>query len=318
MGSTAIFYDPVFLSHDTGPGHPENPKRLEAIVNRLSNAPFHQNLTWIKPEPATPTDAELVHSVPYVRGLEESILRGVTYLDADTVVCHDSWEAALMAAGAVTGAVKDVAEGRFSNAFCAVRPPGHHAERSRAMGFCLLNNVAIGARYAIQKLGMRKAAIVDFDVHHGNGTQDIFYDDPSVLYISLHMWPHYPGTGLASDLGEGAAIGTNLNFPMNAGAGDADYLNIFDGAIIPALRAFGPEIILVSAGFDGHREDPLGGLELTEKGYAAMTSRICGLAWELGHGRVVSALEGGYNLSALARSVEAHVGELVRAARIKK
>jgi acetoin utilization deacetylase AcuC-like enzyme len=307
---TAILYDPVFLAHDTG-NHPENFRRLEVIVEALEKAPFRDRLVWVKPVPATPTQVEMVHSTPYVRYLEESILSGAHYLDADTVVCNDSWSAALMAAGAVITAVKGVAEGLYRNAFCAVRPPGHHAEISKAMGFCLFNNVAIGAKYARSVLHMKKAAIIDFDVHHGNGTQNVFYDDPSVFYVSLHLWPHYPGTGAEDETGSGPAVGFNLNIPMSHGMGDEEYLERMDNAVIPALRGFAPDIILVSAGFDAHVDDPLGGAALTERGYAEMTRRIVGLARDLGHDRVVSVLEGGYNLQALAKSVTAHVAELV-------
>jgi acetoin utilization deacetylase AcuC-like enzyme len=306
---TAILYDPVFLAHDTG-NHPENFRRLEVIVEALENAPFRDRLVWVKPVPATPMQVEMVHATAYVRYLEEAILSGAHHLDADTVVCLDSWDAALTAAGAVITAVKGVSEGLYKNAFCAVRPPGHHAEISKAMGFCLLNNVAIGAKYARSALHMKKAAIIDFDVHHGNGTQNVFYADPSVFYVSLHLWPHYPGTGSADETGSGLAAGCNLNIPMSAGMGDAEYLERMDNAVIPALREFSPDIILVSAGFDAHADDPLGGASLTEIGFAEMTRRIVTLAHELGHDRVVSVLEGGYNLQALAISVTAHVAEL--------
>ena len=308
---TAILYDPVFLAHDTG-NHPENYRRLEVIVEALNTAPFRDKLVWVKPVPATPTQVEMVHATPYVRQLEEAILSGKHYLDADTLVSHDSWEAALTAVGAVITAVKGVSEGTYKNAFCAVRPPGHHAEISRAMGFCLFNNVAIGAKYARSALHMKKVAIIDFDVHHGNGTQNIFYADPTVFYVSLHLWPHYPGTGAANETGSGSATGFNLNIPMSEGMGDVEYLERMDNAVIPALREFAPEIILVSAGFDAHVDDPLGGAALTEIGFAEMTRRIMGLAHELGHDRVVSVLEGGYNLHALALSVTAHVAELAR------
>ncbi|MBF0291887.1 MAG: histone deacetylase [Nitrospinae bacterium] len=308
---TAILYDPVFLAHDTG-NHPENYRRLEVIVEALNTAPFRDKLAWVKPVPATPTQVEMVHATSYVRQLEEAILSGKHYLDADTLVCHDSWEAALTAAGAVMTAVKGVSEGLYKNAFCAVRPPGHHAEISRAMGFCLLNNVAIGAKYARSALHMKKVAIIDFDVHHGNGTQNIFYADPTVFYVSLHLWPHYPGTGAANETGSGSATGFNLNIPMSEGMGDVEYLERMDNAVIPAMREFAPEMILVSSGFDAHGDDPLGGAALTETGFGEITRRIVGLAHELGHDRVVSVLEGGYNLHALALSVTAHVAELAR------
>ncbi|MBI5815452.1 MAG: histone deacetylase [Nitrospinae bacterium] len=309
---TAIYYDPIFLAHDTG-NHPENHHRLEAIVKKLKSSSFHSRLEWVKPEPATPTQVEIVHSPHYVRWLEERILLGAHYLDADTVVCHESWEAALTAAGELIGAARAVAEGKYKNAFCAVRPPGHHAEAGRAMGFCLINNVAVGARTVQREMGLDKVAVIDFDVHHGNGTQHIFYDDPSVFYVSTHLWPHYPGTGSEDETGEGAGKGTTLNIPMTQGDGDEAFAEKFDKVIVPAVLKFRPEMIFISAGFDGHKNDPLGGLALTEAGFAAITRKIAQLADDLGHGRVVSALEGGYDLPALAASVGAHVGELVKA-----
>jgi len=310
MLKTAIYYDPIFLAHDTG-DHPENYNRLTAIVEKLKSAPFHKSIAWPKPAPASITQAEYAHTPSYMRWLEERILSGAHYLDADTIVSTQSFDAALMAAGAVICATREVINGNYKNAFCAVRPPGHHAEAFRAMGFCLLNNVAIGARFAQLEMGLKKVAIVDFDVHHGNGTQHIFYEDPSVLYISTHLWPHYPGTGSEDETGEEAALGTNMNICMKSGDGDEKFIEVFGGRIIPALRKFGPEIIFVSAGFDAHVNDPLGGLALTETGYAAITRMIADAAVELCQGRLISSLEGGYNLRALAASVEAHVGELV-------
>lgn len=311
MGRTGIIYDSIFLLHDTG-DHPEHPDRLRVITRALAEAPFANQLEWEKPQPATIRQIEAVHAHDYVRWLEERILSGAGALDMDTPVCHESWDAAVMAAGAAVSAVNGVYEGRYATAFCAVRPPGHHAEPGRAMGFCLLNNIAIAARHAVNGRGARRVAIVDFDVHHGNGTQKAFYEDPAVLYISTHQIHHYPGTGWPEERGAGAGEGTNLNLPLEAGAGDREFIALFDATIIPTLRKFAPELILVSAGFDGHRDDPLGGMDLTERGYAGMTAMLVALARELGHGRVVSALEGGYNLEALAKSVVAHVGELAR------
>ena len=311
VGRTGILYDSIFLLHDTRE-HPEHPDRLRVISRALAEAPFAHQLEWEKPAPATRAQIEAVHTHDYVRWLEERILSGADALDIDTPVCRESWDAAVMAAGAVISAVNGVYEGRYATAFCPVRPPGHHAEPARAMGFCLLNNVAIAARHAATGRGARRVAIVDFDVHHGNGTQKAFYNDPSVLYVSTHQAHHYPGTGWADERGAGAGEGANLNLPLESGAGDREFLGLFDSTIIPTIRKFAPELILVSAGFDGHRDDPLGGMDLTEQGFAGMTAMLVALARELGHGRVVSALEGGYNLAALARSVAAHVGELAR------
>jgi len=295
-------YDPVFLKHDTG-AHPENPERLRAIVARLKSSSFADKLEWVTPELATPQQLEFAHTPEYIRYIEQSALTGVRYLDMDTVICPDSWEAALTAAGALITAIRGVVGKKYQNAFCVVRPPGHHAEAARAMGFCLFNNVAIGARLAQRELDMGSVAIVDFDVHHGNGTQNAFYEDPTVFYVSLHQWPHYPGTGKESETGAGAAVGTNMNFPLEAGDGDEKALKIFDEHIIPTLRKYSPDLVIVSAGFDGHRDDLLGGLEFTEKGFAGMMRRLLDLADDLGHGRVVAALEGGYNLESLAVSV---------------
>jgi len=306
-----IVYDPVFLKHDTG-SHPENAQRLEAVVAALESAPFAGQLKWLSPAPAARARIEAVHDPEYVRYIEEQCRSGAHHLDADTVVCPDSWEAAVKAAGAVITAVDTVMAGECAAAFCPVRPPGHHAERSRAMGFCLFNNVAIGAFHARNAHDIARAAIIDFDVHHGNGTQNTFFNDPSVFFISLHQIHNYPGTGWEEETGGPDAPGTIMNFPMIPHSGDDDYLDKFDTHIIPALRIFAPQFIFISAGFDAHRDDPLADIALTERGYAGMTARIVDLADELGHGRVVSVLEGGYDLDALAASACAHVGELLR------
>jgi len=279
----------------------------------LKSSPFAEKLAWRAPVEAGRAQLELIHTPEYVRFVEEKILAGERYLDADTVICPDSWDAAVMAAGAVIKAVEAVVNGDHGAAFCAVRPPGHHAEAARAMGFCLFNNVAIGARFARVELGLSKVAIVDFDVHHGNGTQNAFYADPTVFYVSAHQWPHYPGTGLETETGAGKAEGTNMNIPMPPGSGDEDILSVFDARVIPELERFAPELVMISAGFDAHVDDPLGGLALTEEGFAGMTRRLLDLAGGLGHGRVVSALEGGYDPGALGRSAAAHVGEMAGA-----
>jgi acetoin utilization deacetylase AcuC-like enzyme len=306
MDRIAIYYDDIFLAHDTG-GHPENRRRLESITSKLKSSNLSDRLVWLKPQTATTEQLALIHDPSHINNIEESCISGAGAMDMDTIICHDSWSAALHAAGAAIGAVELVLSGDYPSAFCAVRPPGHHAERHKAMGFCLFNNVAIAARHSIQNMGLDRVAIVDFDVHHGNGTQNAFYNDPSVYFISLHQRYHYPGTGWEAERGEGAGEGTNLNFPVDGGTGDSEYIEIFEEQIIPTLKKYSPEMILISAGFDGHRDDPLGGVELTEAGYASMTTMLKSLADELGHGRVVSLLEGGYNLNALADSVEAHL-----------
>lgn len=307
----AIFYDSLFLQHDTG-AHPENHTRLRAIVSALKKSDFADDLVWKTPKAATFPQLEAVHTSSYIRDLEQKISSGAQALDADTIVSASSWDAALHAAGAVIEAVEYVKEGNGASAFCAVRPPGHHAEADRAMGFCLFNNVAVAARYAQREAGFENVAIIDFDVHHGNGTQHMFYDDPSVLYISLHQWPHYPGSGAAGEQGAGEGVGATINIPMPAGSSDDDYKREFDNKVIPALTAFAPGLILVSAGFDAHIDDPLAQMALTEAGYAAMTRQLVDISRDICRYGVVSTLEGGYNTDALGRSVAAHVKELFR------
>jgi len=237
---------------------------------------------------------------------------GETVLDSgDTHVSRDSYAAALLAAGGGLAGVDFAMRGDNHRAFCAVRPPGHHAEHDHAMGFCLFNNIAIGARYAQEHHGLTRVAIVDWDVHHGNGTQAAFYDDPSVLYVSIHQYPYYPGTGGKNERGAGKGTGTTLNIPLNAGSGDEVYLDAMREIIVPALVDFSPELIMISAGFDAHRDDPLAGMNVTEKGFGEMT-RLILEASESARGRIVSVLEGGYDLKALGRSVESHLRELMK------
>jgi acetoin utilization deacetylase AcuC-like enzyme len=307
----AIYYDPLFLAHDTG-AHPEQPARLIAIVNALHAAPFAQKLEWRTPGPALLKSIEAVHTLDYIESLKMRIDDGEQALDLDTVVSPGSWNAALNAAGAAVEAATAVVRGELDTAFCAVRPPGHHAESNRAMGFCLFNNVAIAARHVQANEWIERVAIIDFDVHHGNGIQHSFYDDPSVFYLSSHQWPHYPGTGSSSEIGVGTGEGTTLNLPMSAGSGDEQILAAYEDVGFPALRVFGPEIIFISAGFDAHKDDPLGGLLMTDHGFATLTSHIVALAHEVGAKGVVSILEGGYDLNALARAAVAHVGALAR------
>jgi len=308
---TGIVFDPIFLEHNTG-SHPENSARLEAVVSTLKSSQVADSLVWTSPLPATFKQLEAVHDSVYISHIREQCLAGAVSLDADTIICRDSYEVAVMAAGAVTTAVDKVMNGDFPTAFCPVRPPGHHAESAKAMGFCLFNNIAVGARHARAAHGLGRVAIIDYDVHHGNGTQKTFYDDPSVYYVSLHQQHHYPGTGMAEERGGAGALGTNMNILMSAGDGDSAFLAKFDDDIIPALEKFEPEFIFVSSGFDAHKDDFLGGLSVTSSGYASMTRKILDLASRLGHGRVVCALEGGYNHQALAESVEAAVREMVR------
>jgi acetoin utilization deacetylase AcuC-like enzyme len=306
--TTGLVCDPAFLAHDTGPTHPESPRRLEAIARRLNEPDLQKRIVSLSAPLVDRKWLETVHTSRYVDRLAQaSPDHGYVYLDADTPMSPGSYRAALQAVGGTLAAIDAVMDGRVANAFCAVRPPGHHAESSRAMGFCLFNNVAVGARYAQRRYGIRRVLILDWDVHHGNGTQAAFYEDPTVLYVSLHQYPWYPGTGGAEEVGTGPGEGYTLNLPMAAGRGDDEYGTAFELRIQPAVREFSPDFVLISAGFDAHRDDPLAMMNVTEAGYRAMTESVKDWASTSAQGRVVSCLEGGYNLTALADSVEAHV-----------
>jgi acetoin utilization deacetylase AcuC-like enzyme len=297
-------YDPVYLKHDTGQ-HVEVAARLEAIMAYLEKTGLIKQLTLIKPRPATVDEIALVHRREYIKEIEETANNGGGWLDPDTVMSAGSYKAALYAAGGLIRAVEAVMGGELSSAFALVRPPGHHATAGYAKGFCLFNNIAIAAKYALEKYNLERILIVDFDVHHGNGTQEAFYDDPGVMYISTHEYPFYPGSGAVEETGSGNARGTNVNIPLPAGCGDAEYLKVFEQVIIPLARRFKPQLILVSAGYDGHWADPLAMMELTVSGFGQMAGAIKGLADELCDGRLAFTLEGGYNLNALAASVKA-------------
>jgi len=262
-----------------------------------------------EPEPLAPEDTLTVHSEAHLENVRRSCESAPRAIDGDTSVSAGSWDAALRAAGGIVQACERVREREWSRAFCAVRPPGHHAERERAMGFCLFNNVALAAA-RLRSAGIERVAIVDWDVHHGNGTQHLFETDPSVFYASLHQWPLYPGTGALEERGRGDGEGATLNCPLPAGAGDADWLRAFETRVLPALDDFRPGFVLVSAGFDAHRLDPLAGTSLTIEAYREMTRALLRVADEHAGGRFVSVLEGGYHLEALADCVETHVGEL--------
>lgn len=307
---TGIVYSDTYLEHDTG-GHPESSRRLTAIMDGLVDRGILEDLVRVDPVPAGTEEIGLVHSTSYIKWVEEMVNRGETVLDAgDTVVSAGSYEAAILAAGGVIAAVAAVMEGKVRNCFCAVRPPGHHALYDRAMGFCLFNNVAIGARYVQKRYGIERVLIVDWDVHHGNGTQDTFYGDSSVFYFSTHQYPHYPGSGSTGETGEGAGEGFTLNAPLSSGAGDEEYLRVFNEKLVPAMDAFQPEFVFISAGFDGHRSDPLSSINLTGEGFARLTSVVKGIAKKYAAGHLVSVLEGGYNLDGLSDSVGEHILEL--------
>ncbi|MDD2768102.1 MAG: histone deacetylase family protein [Methylococcus sp.] len=305
--STLYISHPVFLRHDTGPGHPEGSARLSAVERALA-APEFSVLQRMQAPRAEPVQLQLIHSKGHVERVFAAIPQtGHHFVDADTVVSPESGEAALRAVGAVCLAVDEVMAKRARHAFCAVRPPGHHAEPDAAMGFCLFNNIAIGAAHALKNHGLQRVAIVDFDVHHGNGTQAAFKRNPAVLYVSTHQYPWYPGTGSAKETG----VGNLINIPLPAGTGSTAYRKAVTDTALPAIDRFRPELILVSAGFDAHRDDPLADLELTEDDFGWITDELLKLAERHASGRLVSALEGGYDLDALSRSVAAHVRTLV-------
>jgi len=299
---TLVLTDRKLLAHDPGPEHPESPARLDAILTDLARAPI-VGVTLEAPRAATDAEIDAIHDPRYRDYLAKLAGQRVA-LDEDTPTSAGTWEAARLSAGAAVGAVEAVMSGRAANAFALARPPGHHALSYRAMGFCLLNNVAIAAE-AARRAGAQRVAILDWDVHHGNGTQDIFAARPDVLYMSIHQYPFYPETGAAQEVGTGAGRGTTVNCPLPGRQGDADYGVAFHDLFLPAARAFAPDIILVSAGFDAHARDPLADMQVTERGYAAMTSVMMQLAAETCGGKLALVLEGGYDLPALAGSVRA-------------
>ncbi len=308
---TGLVYHPDFLLHDAGPRHPERPERLKAIMAGLERSGLLEILVRIEPRPAAEQWLAQIHTSAYLKELEEATQQAPRQLDPDTRVSPDSYRVAKLATGGVLTAVDAVVTGKISNAFAVIRPPGHHALPDRAMGFCLLNHVAIAARYIQKKHGLRRILIVDWDVHHGNGTQDVFYDDPSVLYFSTHQFPYYPGSGSAEEQGTGAGLGTTVNVPLPSGSGDAEILKAFREKLIPAAEAFRPDFVLISSGFDAHEQDPLAQLRITTPGYAALTQIVVGIAERHAKGRLVSLLEGGYDLKALAQATEAHLRVLM-------
>lgn len=309
---TGLVYHPDYLEHLTG-DHPESPERLVAIMERLGGTGLLDHVVMIEPRSATEEDITRVHSPAHFRWVKRACEEGISHLDPDTAISPKSFEVALLAAGGLLAACDKIASGEIGNALCLVRPPGHHATVSRAMGFCLFNNVAVCARYLQRVHGFERILIVDWDLHHGNGTQDIFYGDRSVFYFSAHQSPHYPGTGAKDETGEGQGEGYNLNLPLPAGTGEREYLDAFEVTLAGSAADFAPDFLLVSAGFDAHALDPLGSLNLTETGYRELTEFVANIARDHSGGRLISALEGGYNLDALARSVESHLSALVRA-----
>lgn len=309
MNKTGYISDPFYLKHKNEP-HPENPGRLNAIQKNIESSKYYNNLTLIQPRKATVEDIAKVHSTGYIRSVEDSCRNGVRNLDADTVISSDSYQAALLSAGAGLEALDKILEGTVGNAFCAVRPPGHHAEQNKAMGFCLFNNVGVIARYAQDVKNIQKIFIFDWDVHHGNGTQHSFYKDSSIYYSSIHQYPFYPGTGGVDETGTGDGLGSNLNLPMRAYSCDADYINAIEHKLIPVIQKFNPDLIIISAGFDAHENDPLAQINLSTDCYGKMTQKLMEIANDVCNGRILSMLEGGYDYSALADSVQLHVETL--------
>ena len=309
---TGFFYDPVFLTHDTG-GHPENAGRLSAIAQKLRDDGILARTSERKARRATEEEVARVHGVDYLRHVEEAALSGQEYLDTpDCVMSQQTYEVALNAAGALVDAVVNVAEGRLDNAFVACRPPGHHAERNHAMGFCYFNNVAIGAALLTEAMGYERVLIFDFDVHHGNGTQHAFEGRKDVLFCSMHQHPRtlYPGTGYAEERGYGEGLGYTINLPMLPHSKDEDYIQVFEQMALPRFREYNPQIILISAGFDAHMDDPLAMVDLTQHGFDTLARRMKELARECCQGKLVSVLEGGYHYQRLAECVASHVSIL--------
>jgi len=299
-----LVYDPIYLEHDTGK-HVENSQRLVAIMSHLEETGTKEELILLSPRPASVEELAMVHTPEYISQIESKAERGGGWLDPDTVMCSESYEVALYAAGGVLTAVEAVMKKEVDSVFALVRPPGHHATHNRAMGFCIFNNIAIAAKFALAKFDISRVLIVDFDVHHGNGTQDTFYADPKVLYFSTHEYPFYPGTGSINQIGTGEGEGITVNFPMAAGWGDEEYLRAFNEVLVPVAQRFQPQFILVSAGFDPHWADSLAMIQVSITGFAQMVKVLKRLADELCQGRLVFTLEGGYNLQVAASSVRA-------------
>ncbi len=310
MNSLSIIYDKKFLLHEPQFYHPENASRLTAVLEHLADNGLLNDVEILSPEIADEKYLLKVHSEEHLYYVRDSIFEGDKFLDAgDTYIVKDSWIAALLAAGSGITAVDLVAGNRAGNVFCLVRPPGHHAGISSPMGFCLFNNIAVAAGYAIAKYNLHRIAIVDWDVHHGNGTQEIFYDSDNVFYISLHQYPFYPGTGAVDENGDGAGFGYNMNFPLPARTTGQKYIEIFDKYILNELKNYHPDIIMISAGFDAHKNDPLANMKLESTDFAKLSSRVKDLADKL-NVPIISFLEGGYDKTALAESVYEHLNVL--------
>lgn len=311
MKTTAILLDPIYQTHDPGPGHPEQPRRYQAVTRALADAHLIEGMPRIAVRPATRDELALCHTDEYLNTVERDFAAGMSDLSTgDTAIGPHSHEVALRAVGGVLNAVDHVFSAASKNAFCAVRPPGHHATPNRGMGFCIYNNIAIAARYAQRLHGAERILIADWDVHHGNGTQDAFYSDGSVMFFSTHQHPWYPGTGMAQETGEGKGRHTTINCPLPAGSGHSAVVGAFESKLLPAADEFKPDLVLVSAGFDSRAGDPLGKFLLTDDDFRQLTRLLLEVADKHAQGRLVSLLEGGYSLEGLAAGVAAHVDEL--------
>lgn len=310
--STGFLFDERYLNHNPGIGHPECPERLSVSIKYLKTLPLFNKLKQLSPQKADIEWIRTIHSKEYIERVKEYCRQEIPFLDTQDVgISKESFEIALLAAGGALKLADEVMLGSIKNGFALLRPPGHHAENSVAMGFCLFNNIAILAKYLQKKYSIDKVLILDFDVHHGNGTQHAFYEDPSVLYVSTHQYPFYPGTGAYHETGEGKGKNTTLNCPMPRGANDDDYKFAFNNKIIPKIKEFKPDIVLISAGFDAHKEDPLANINLSIECFGWMTEKIKELAEEYAKGKIISLLEGGYNLKVLPLCIEKHISSLM-------
>lgn len=309
--ATGLVLDPIFTRHDPGPGHPEQVARYEAITKVLTESGLTDQLTTIPTREATDAELQLIHAPAYIRLAFEEIRSGITQLSTgDTTVCADTLDVALRAAGAACEAVDAIFKGDLKRVFCALRPPGHHATPSRGMGFCVFNNAALAARYAQREHGIDRVAVVDWDVHHGNGTQDIFYEDASVHFFSTHQAPLYPGTGALEETGRGAGEGFTMNRPFPAGSGMREIGGAFRDDWQSAMDTFRPQLVVISAGFDSRVGDPLGSFTLTDDHFQALTHLVAAVANKHADGRIISCLEGGYHVTGLAQAVQAHLEAL--------
>jgi len=294
----------IYLEHNPGPFHPESPERLKSIYRMLDRDEIKKLYREISPRKATRKEVELIHTSEYYDFIFNTAGKSYTYIDPDTRTSEKSFEASLYAVGGVLDGIDRIMNGEFRNVFALIRPPGHHAEKHMGKGFCIFNNIAIGAMYALERFSLEKVLIVDWDLHHGNGTQNSFYEDPRVLYFSVHQFPYYPGTGEVTETGSGKGKGFNINVPLSAGAGDVEYITIFNHILLPVAKLFRPQLVLVSAGFDAYFKDPLGGMRVTPQGFSYLTEVVRSIAENFCGGKLLLALEGGYDLEGLNSCVK--------------